>query len=126
MDPNPIVTKAVQLAISNGWRKDEFRDDKRFTWPPKTIRLVEDRDYYANTGWWVESNEYRSLYAQVCQSDDYEDLIYNHDFAKALWGENKIATMGLHTVFNNLPAWAFHLTQMVIADDPIAYLGDHL
>jgi hypothetical protein len=46
-------------------------------------------------------------------------IIFNHDFAKALWGEKK--ERGLFTF-----GWKFHLQQMVVADDPIAYLGEHI
>lgn len=43
----------------------------------------------------------------------YYDIIYNHDFAKALWGEKPLG-------------WRYHLQMMVVADDPIEYLGEHL
>ena len=34
-------------------------------------------------------------------------IIFSHDFAKALWGDN---------------CWEYHLTQMVLEPDPIKYL----
>jgi len=60
-------------------------------------------------------------------------LIFNHDFAKALWGEE--------AKFEDLPAWddksdyypssgykmwEYHLQNMVIAEDPIKYLGENI
>lgn len=58
-------------------------------------------------------------------------IIFNHDFAKALWGE-QTDTM---TVQNNsinvrqiidMNGWRYHLQQMVVAKDRIKYLGEHL
>lgn len=46
--------------------------------------------------------------------------ILSHDFAKALWGEE------LHYFSDDcdpLPLFKYHLQQMVIADNPIEYLG---
>lgn len=69
------------------------------------------------------------------------ELIFNHDFAKAIWGDNVYFTVyldmwgnrttkddpkGKKGHSNGLPKWQYRLQQMVIADDPIAYLGQHL
>lgn len=58
-------------------------------------------------------------------------IIFNHDFAKALWGEENIVTSRVEvsrdkTVEGVRPAWKAHLTFMVIAEDPIQYLGDNI
>lgn len=50
-------------------------------------------------------------------------IIFNHDFAKALWGERY---EGMDGVPDFRSGWPYHLQQMVVADDPIKYLGDHL
>lgn len=67
-----------------------------------------------------------------------EALIFNHDFAKALWGVGRIskeATSPLEverTPYTErfkdwaLPLYQWHLQQMVIAPDPIKYLGEHI
>lgn len=74
------------------------------------------------------------------------EVIFDHDFAKALWGEDLITInqgcaiedtdhvplsdyWRLHFMNSwnyDMPQWAFHLTKMVIADDPIQYLRDNL
>lgn len=56
-------------------------------------------------------------------------LLFWHKFAKALWGEElsgyiNNGKQGLETY--PLKAWQYHLQQMVMADDPIKYLEDHL
>lgn len=49
-------------------------------------------------------------------------------FAKALWGEEKVmaGTNGNQTVWFNAPNWVYNLQMMVVAEDPIEYLGAHL
>lgn len=64
-------------------------------------------------------------------------IIYSHDFAKALWGDAKVETsrlLNLYDEFNTTPKWVLelmdcwkhHLQEMVIADNPIEYLANHL
>jgi hypothetical protein len=67
---------------------------------------------------------------------EYEDgasliywLIFNHDFAKALWVKTTkhrciCQTPECHCG-SKQEEWQYHLQQMVIAEDPIAYLKDH-
>lgn len=68
------------------------------------------------------------------------ELVFNHDFAKALWHRKGEAKMYYHyptrwklfrddelaTTTALLTEWQYHLQQMVIADDPIAYLGENM
>lgn len=65
------------------------------------------------------------------------ELIFNHDFAKAIWRESmntdktfvKLDTPqknGREYLLNVKPNWKYHLQQMVIAEDPLKYLGDNL
>lgn len=68
---------------------------------------------------------------------DAESFIYNHDFAKALWGESLIHDVIARNYSRDTPMyasylfippnnWEFHLQQMVIAEDPIKYLGENI
>lgn len=58
--------------------------------------------------------------------------IFNHDFAKALWGTEGVVTNCYlaETDTTYLPlkmsAWRYHLQQMVAAEDPLQYLGAYL
>jgi phosphatidylserine/phosphatidylglycerophosphate/cardiolipin synthase-like enzyme len=59
------------------------------------------------------------------------ELIFNHDFAKALWGEHTDTLTVQNNSLNvkqviDMNGWRYHLQQMVIADDPIKYLGKNL
>lgn len=53
-------------------------------------------------------------------------LIYNHDFAKALWGEEWPGTPRTTPIGNTTPPWKHHLQKMVVADDPIRYLEENI
>lgn len=60
-------------------------------------------------------------------------IIFNHDFAKALWGDELqfpfahwMRYRKIDHQDNRIPAWQHHLQQMVIADDPIEYLGENV
>ena len=54
-------------------------------------------------------------------------LIFNHDFAKALWGEEPYGFEGTDVMIE-YPSleWQHHLQQMVLSDDPIKYLGENM
>lgn len=69
--------------------------------------------------------------------------IFNHEFAKALWGEEECKyciekysddkTPETHFAHNidgdynyEIPAWQYHLREMVIAENPIKYLGENI
>lgn len=94
---------AFKIALSNGWTPS------------------------LDTG--SESDQKRYV---LKHSDKLEYLIYNHDFAKALWGGYK---SDVYTHQDDDPpdtfslarkgnvGWQYHLQQMVIAADPIEYLA---
>lgn len=120
MTHKEILEKAIQKAIDGGWRGDLLGIVVR-TDGAGTVRLENP---HTEEEWSVE------------------EIIYNHAFAKALWGRS--GTGKANMVFNyptrwnlspedtlktttaQLSQWQYHLQQMVISDDPIAYLGEHL
>lgn len=80
---------------------------------------------------------------EYCLCDEYSDpiaytWIFNHDFAKALWGEKRSTVHGIpvgvkptdavaqrvKTVYHK--GWQYHLQNMVVAEDPIQYLGENI
>jgi hypothetical protein len=50
------------------------------------------------------------------------DLIFSHEFAKAIWGEEEHYNNGL--LISLTPAWQYHLQRLVLAEDRIAYLKE--
>ena len=109
-----ILEKAIQKAVEGGWRSNIDLT----LWEPK---VFDHPRMGLVIGW--RPNQ---LITYIGDDIPYQAVIFNHDFAKALWGEDMgyiIATEHDETVGT---AWQYHLQQMVIADDPIAYLGEHL
>lgn len=103
MTNQQILTKAIKKATNNGWKFREgyvFLDDWKTPAPLKSVQFLETA-----TGevWHIP----------------YQGIIFNHDFAKALWGDAEHGQ-------SQLENWQEHLQQMVIAEDPISYLGSHL
>lgn len=108
MTNQEVLEKAIKLAIDGGW------------------------DAY---GWkkFVPASAYGVFYGFANPDDDtamdlqINDIIYNHDFAKALWGGCKFCNPSAGRFTKDHPNhWHYHLQQMVIADDPIKYLSENL
>lgn len=95
MSNQEILEKAIQKAIDSGWEDG------------KSVDMAD--------------------FAPILEHDPFilpiKGLIFNHDFAKALWGDGFLGK-GDATLYK--PAWAYHLKEMVIAEDPIKYLGENL
>lgn len=97
MTDQAILTKAIEKAIDGGWQ---------FDWVGKKIIRVHG-----------------------LKGDEFFDVtlpyfIFNHDFAKALWGEEVWGHMYLPHL--KKLAWQYHLQMMVIAPDPIKYLAANI
>lgn len=123
MDNKQILEKTISKAVDGGWVFQDIKDLVNF----KIKTPINDLGYpwylfraLNNDGQEVESN--------------IEHVIFNHDFAKAIWGEAHIPPIALKSIVIEkkvgdipfLPAWQYHLQQMVINEDPIKYLGDNL
>ena len=53
-------------------------------------------------------------------------LIFNHDFAKALWGEEETVKHSHFAREITKHGWEYHLKAMVISDNPIQYLKENI
>jgi hypothetical protein len=98
-----VIQAAVNKALSNGWEHEALNSDTHTSLDIST--------------------EWGRLYSHP------KEFIFNKDFAKALFGEELILTAGVvdqHTmkrVSIYRTAYLAFLQDMVIADDPIKYLG---
>jgi len=112
MSDQEILQKACSKAIEGGWRMDK-EWAKQFK-----INKVEGVNHYI-----INPNI----------------VIYNHKFAKALWGDGQaglseanghwytqISPYDERSYIEVLDLWEYHLQQMVIDEDPIKYLGENL
>jgi hypothetical protein len=114
-----ILTKAIQKAIDGGWNDyNSLESLQLITNTANTVTLKGWVEYVDEGG---NSDE-----SQTNITFHYKELIFNHDFAKALWGEDRIEEPVYRLTSVAIPGWHYHLQQMVIADDPIAYLGQNI
>lgn len=115
-----VLIKAIKRASDNGWKP---------TWVGYEDGYFKDDEHHWPLVWQAKRDPYISF--------KWESLIFNHDFAKALWGRP-----GDHPYMyevNEYPnqkdpwqrstqlyRWQYHLQMMVISEDPLAYLGEHI
>jgi len=113
-----ILTNAINVAIARGWKLPKYGYK---VWSPVSLLeplVIIHTDYDME----VQFNN--------------QAIIFNHDFAKALWGDlPEIAYQYHKSIFRKDDQliisgarlrWQYHLQQMVIADDPIKYLGENI
>jgi hypothetical protein len=91
--------------------------------------LIEAIKKAAANGWEVPAGNIEGFIDFIYETRRGENgLLFSHEFAKALWGESTeepdVITDAL-TGLKHKP-WIWHIQNMVIADDPIIYLGDNI
>lgn len=117
MTDKQILEKAIKLANAGGWQMfgfSHFVTDSTSTFVVFNNFNEQTRDF----------NDDKEIWKQI------EAIIYDHDFAKALWPDltswyatsNRLE--GPHATA--IREWQYHLQQLVIAPDPMAYLHDNL
>lgn len=132
-----VLEKAIQKAVDGGWDILDKYEANKFD----VQKDVFDGNYMIG----FLANDEPTGREILQQTFHWSEIIFNHDFAKALWGEGIVEIYiedydlsvkdqpllgGLvsypyhegSTVGFKTEAWQYHLQQMVIADDPIAYL----
>jgi hypothetical protein len=120
MSHQEILAKAIQKAIDGGW---------------ELIHELPAKWYSSTDGVNVHFNDKAG---GILVKFSSKDVIFNHEFAKALWSERRVMThkeqadAGVNGLLADgrmidltQPGWEHHLQNMVLAEDPIAYLGEH-
>ena len=103
-----ILQKAMQLASERGWDFNERYE-------------VDQVD--------IITNNFGNPVVLLGESDeandgfDYQAIIFDHGFARALFGED-IASDSLIDLATF--EWQAQIMRMVIADSPLKYLGEYL
>ena len=107
MSNKEILEKAIQKALDNGWQEFETKHRGRKEWEvSKENSLGYPVPNAVITRVWGMPGQYEYR---------LNEIIYSHDFAKALWPDEDGSIY-----------WRMHLERMVILDDPIKYLGEHI
>lgn len=115
MTKQEIIEKAVKKATANGWPWiADFETEH--TW----VFLIPNKPGVASRGYYIK------------HVMDVGLFIFNHDFAKALWGEQDLQGLDIVKEFGlskshnpTFENWQKHLMQMVIAEDPLKYLKEN-
>lgn len=106
------LQRAIEKAIEGGW------DTAHFTTLKSSYKHPDESEFHDILGDWHMISPL--------------DVIYNHDFAKSLWGEDlsyaesKGARFSSANITRKPLLWQHHLQQMVISPNPIEYLGANL
>lgn len=130
MTHQETLTKAIEKAIAGGWLGGGYE--------PEIVINNDDYDGYSVHIMVFELPSNRGLQSHIFASE--EEIIFNQEFAKSLWGERVVDNKcvcghsGQHNLTLSTPhaqivvnsGWRYHLQQMVIANDPINYLGDNI
>jgi len=126
MTDSQTLQKAIGIAIENGWKG---------YWGDTPVKLE------STTSTFDAISGMPTVSIHILHKDrvfgyggiPIFNVIYNHDFAKALWGEDDVCNYcgtNKHDAYcerqGNCQAWEYHLQNMVISPDPIAYLRDHM
>ncbi len=119
MNEEVTLRKAINKAMHNGFRFSQIWGAVEDEWTWQIYGGDRDIVFFSDS---ISPNPWRM---------NYETLIFNQDFAKALWGEKvhrqPVTRSGEETEFVlQAPAYLWHLQQMVVADNPLEYLGEHL
>lgn len=98
MNEQNVLERAVMKAVSNG-----------FKW------LV----FFGPNGKLYTKGSIDEIVNTILKNNSYLSLIYDHEFAKALWGVDKYP-------YTPYAIWAHHLQQMVLSDYPLNYLRKNI
>jgi len=121
MTNKEILANAIKKAVDNGWNGGGYDTSAVFNY-----------DEYSGSTIHIMTCQAGSLKSFIYHS--IVEIIYNHSFAKALWGDGSKVMMGSapnHFESDGIlwlggAPWEYHLQHMVISDDPIKYLGEHI
>lgn len=113
MTNKEILNKAIEKAFGNSWEFDNL--DKWEVTAGKVHQTVMNNWY-----------QYIFVYKDQVRVIDIERIIYDHSFAKALWPDPENYNVSIPSWGKPTPYWQTRLKEMVIADDPIKYLGENI
>lgn len=105
MTDKEILGRAIARAIEGGWDTNHFHTLKG------NYKHPDESEFLDILGDWHKISPL--------------DVIFNHEFAKALWGEH-FPTKVNETTIAFSRAWEYHLQQMVISPNPIQYIAKYL
>lgn len=117
-----ILTKAIKKAIAGGWHNGE----QLLPFELLDSMLPEGAETDIDPS--VFEIKHKMLELDGGDYVNVEAVIFDHDFARALWGKGKTFKHkdGTLITIENPNYWKVKLRSMVVAKDPIKYLGEHI
>lgn len=111
MTNEQILRKAIEKAIKNGWN------------PIDDMGEVHNFEIYRKNGHW--KGMWIGFSTEVGDGGqlDLTSMIFDHSFAKAFWGEEKVSD---GKGFDIGKRWQYYLQAMVIEPEPLKYLSKFL
>ena len=90
-----VLKKGIEKAIKNNW---------------------DSRGYYLGMD--------EDTLQKFINDDKHLSIIFSHDFAKAIWGEEDIIHVDMENgkTESHMKIWQWHLQQMVLCEEPLQYL----
>jgi hypothetical protein len=110
-----ILSKAVKKAIAGGWDANSFCGYASSSRQRRVDEVVIELMEYNYT-----SEEYEGISMSAVRG-----LIFSHDFCAAIWPEKMYINLAGEYNADN-PEWKWQLQRMVVADDPLKYLGNYV
>ena len=112
-----ILKRAYKKVKDNGFR---------CKWSDVSRAIEAERIVIYDTGK-VFRGEWRTKagYMEETKWFSYYDLIFDHSFAKAFWGEECYYS-DENQLFDDRLCWEYHLQQMVLEKEPLKYLEKFL
>lgn len=113
------LTAIIERALSRGW--DMFGHSVKSVIPKKMEYSV--KEYHGHILLDINYPE-----RDITDNDTYclAEIIFNHDFAKAYWGEELVIGNPLdHNIYDQTPKYLWELVRLALRDtdqDRIAYL----
>jgi hypothetical protein len=128
MNPKQVLTLATARALSNGWQSN------RYTPLPANF-VAHVTENYDKGGWDIFIAK-PHIFERISETWNAEDLLFDTDFAKALWGSQPFVLREIYTnpfanegdtpdIIDAPQAWIAHLCKLAImsADDRWEYIG---
>lgn len=130
-----IQEKAVAKACRNGWKGSPYLDYDKLvneSWRSDMIMgqgiwlvaIVYSPPHDFAKALWGEARDIKS-YKHILEGEYFDDKTPEEYEAIVKAGEDQNHWEEYIPVYKN-KGWKYHLMQMVIAEDPIEYLGDNL
>lgn len=129
MSDKEVLERAIQKAIDGGWKHPSMVDDRAGA----EVFVYADSSM-VNFGYHLNNR----IYYIGGNVEPTNNIIFNHDFAKALWnaeptGEYRVSEDGKRQYMTiedqNLwdgVTWKEHLKQLALAQDRIKYLAENM